>query len=190
MQIVLISGKQGAGKTSLQEALLAQWKRFAGKGGVKLNFADTLYEMHDAVLNILHRHLPKRNIVKDGPLLQLLGTEWGRKTIHQEIWVAILRERIKDFASLQDLLFVVGDCRFENEFDGFPEALKVRLTCPEEVRKARCSMWRENTQHPSEVGLDAYEAQGKFDLVIDTSEFNISSAADQVEYLLLQGAGS
>jgi hypothetical protein len=71
---------------------------------------------------------------------------------------------------------VIGDCRFENEFDAFPHALRVRLGCPEEVRKSRCSMWRENTQHPSEIGLDKYAKEGWFDLYLHTDSISSNGA--------------
>jgi hypothetical protein len=174
MDIVMISGKQGSGKTTTQKLLGEVWHKRFGTKITYVNFADILYEMHDSVLGILNRYWPRRNIVKDGPLLQMLGTDWGRKTIDEEIWVKCLEKKVQD---APEGLVVIGDCRFENEFDGLPNALRVRLDCPEEIRKQRCSMWRENTAHPSEVGLDRYAAEGRFDLQLETE---IMSAADCV----------
>lgn len=65
-------------------------------------------------------------------------------------------------------LVIIDDCRFTNEFDAFPQALRVRLNAAEDVRKGRAESWRENTVHPSEVGLDLYDIEGKFDLYLQT----------------------
>lgn len=192
MKIVLLSGKQGSGKTTIQRSLLIEWQRPQGLGRRALgaNFADVLYEMHNTVLNILYQYWPKRNIVKDGPLLQLLGTEWGRKTIDENIWVKCLRNKMKELAQrnshYKDLLLVVGDCRFKNEFNEFEDALRVRLVCSEEARKKRCEMWRENTQHPSEVDLDDYEE--KFDLVLDTENIPTHGCVDLIMAQLMKNS--
>lgn len=174
MQIVLISGPQGSGKTTTQNLLATRWQERMEQTVYCVNFADILYEMHNSVLSILEQYWPKRDLVKDGPLLQVLGTDWGRKTIDENIWVKCLQNKLKkrradDFSGgAVPELVIVGDCRFENEFDGFPEALRVRLECPEEDRKKRCSMWRDNTKHPSEISLDRYAAEGRFDLYLRT----------------------
>jgi hypothetical protein len=66
------------------------------------------------------------------------------------------------------VLVIIDDCRFPNEFEAFPEALRVRLNADEKVRKLRTEAWRENTLHPSEVSLDIYDIEGKFDLYLQT----------------------
>jgi hypothetical protein len=170
MKLLLLSGKQGAGKTSIQKAMTEAWFRKYNRGAHFVNFADPIYEMHDEVLKVLHKYWPDRDLVKDGPLLQLLGTEWGRK-IDENIWVKCLQKKVERMIEADpksDGLIIVGDCRFENEFDAFPNALRVRLEAPEEVRQPRCSMWRWNTNHPSEIGLDNYSDNGKFDMYLKT----------------------
>lgn len=67
-------------------------------------------------------------------------------------------------------LIIVDDCRFENEFDALPEALRIRLEAREEVRRLRADSWREDVFHPSETGLDKYCEEGKFDLVFNTED--------------------
>lgn len=175
MKIIMLSGKQGSGKSTISEALKEYWFNKHHKNMVsQLKFAGVLYEMHDAVLNVLHKYMAPRQIVKDGPLLQLLGTEWGRKTIGENIWVELMNAQI--YKKIIDCpiglhshgLLIIDDCRFENEFDALPDALRVRLRAEEGARKARCSMWRENTNHPSETGLDDYAVQGQFDLYLST----------------------
>lgn len=189
MKYVLISGKQGSGKTSLQHALNDAWFKRTGFDSCIVNFADILYEMHDAVLAVLHKYWPKRDLVKDGPLLQLLGTEWGRGTVDIDIWVKCLKNRAIKMNELSpsehECLFIVGDCRFPNEFDAFPEALTVRLEASTGVRKARCSMWRDRDDHPSETGLDGYK--DKFDLLINTESRTVEDAVQIVMDALIIG---
>ena len=103
---------------------------------------------------------------KSSPLLQFLGTEFGRKR-DTDIWVNLAKNKAEQL--LKSCQFVaVDDGRFENEFHAFPDAFKIRLECDRDIRKARCDAWRENEFHPSEVGLDEYSKQGKFDYYIDT----------------------
>lgn len=45
-------------------------------------------------------------------LMQTLGTEWGRKTIHPDIWINALRRRVIDNYGTP---LVITDIRFENE---------------------------------------------------------------------------
>lgn len=171
--VVLISGLQGSGKTTLQKALIKKWQEHKGHYGVALNFADVLYEMHDYIQNKMESYGIPKIEPKDRALMQLLGTQWGRAVKGEDVWVDVLKGKMKLLKEKQlkiaeKILFVVGDCRFRNEFDGLPTALRVRLVCDAEVRKARVSIWGDQN-HLSETDLNQYEIDGKFDLVFDTS---------------------
>src|SRR5574343_914769 len=131
--VILISGPQGSGKTTLQNALSSAIYSRLKKRVQKVNFADVLYEIHNYALNRLAFYGYKRDIVKDGPLLQLLGTEWARKHLGENVWVDIAKNKINNVQD--DAVTIIGDCRFPNEFDGFPSALRIRLHCDESVRK-------------------------------------------------------
>lgn len=175
--IVMISGKAGAGKTTTADRLEVEAKR-VGYGMVyRMKFADVLYMLHDTLLNVMEDLTGKPRVKKDGKLLQLLGTEWGRTQYGPNVWSDMVKKTIDKVTaeflaknSAGRILFIIDDCRFENEFNAFPEALRVRLTASEEVRKARADAWRDDTKHPSEVGLDKHEKLGAFDLVIHTDD--------------------
>ena len=175
MKIVLISGKMGSGKTTLARAIQEDhWDNV-----FLLNFADALYSMHDFCRRFLYdAGVLEPGETKDRKLLQWLGTEWGRE-IDKDVWVKILKRKIEahEGLNLGDELFVVADCRFENEVTAFPEAVKVRLECSREIRKARCSKWTETDAHPSEIGLDTYQ---DWDLVLDTGTTSVEVCARMV----------
>ena len=160
--VILISAKQGAGKSTLASRLAEHL------GGTIMKFAEPLYFMHDGLLPYIKKMgLRPDDMKKDGELLQMLG-EYGRR-IHKDVWAQILHRRIaQERAASPDTWFIIDDCRFENEFDAFPDAIKIRLTASEATRKARCSYWREDTSHPSEIGLDAYAGMAKFNIAINT----------------------
>ena len=62
-------------------------------GGRILKFADPLYEMQDAIYRIAGLELLK-NGEKHRGLLQYLGTQWGRMTISDSLWLDIFNDRV------------------------------------------------------------------------------------------------
>lgn len=182
----MISGKQGAGKTTAS-ASLVQLAIIADLIPKQFKFADPLYEIHNAAIPILHKYgIRPETMTKDGELLQVLGTEYGRNKINHDVWAASLRRRIDAWNSLSDRhIALIDDCRFENEMEMFPDAFKVRLEASEEIRKQRVSYWREDNQHPSEIGLDDYVRKAKFDLVWSTENVRTEVSAKGIwEYFL------
>jgi len=188
-RVVLISGKQGSGKSTTANGLVEKLVANGYPQTRIFKFAGPLYEMHDAVLEVLGKYGIKRpDLVKDGPLLQVLGTEWGRSTVDTNIWVKCAQNTVQnwfDRRPYDSAIAILDDCRFENEFDAFPEALKVRLECSAATRQKRCSMWRENQKHPSETGLDMYAELGKFDVVYETEYFSTGGIIEDLAKRLM-----
>jgi hypothetical protein len=77
-------------------------------GGKSLRFADPIYDIQKAVYQIVG--LPEK---KDRTLLQLIGTQWGRRTIDENIWVNVVVDRIKKEDPKTNLF--LADARFSNE---------------------------------------------------------------------------
>lgn len=157
MKIIAISGKMGAGKSTLMKQLDYQYR---------MRFSDPVYRMHDMVRECASSYgieMP----TKHRKLLEVLGTEVFRAD-DPDVWVNVMRERLQNLSGVSCTV-VIDDLRFFNEltlFREFPDAYLVRLECPTHIRKARCSAWGPQN-HPSNTGLDKYIEH--FDLIIDTS---------------------
>ncbi len=181
---LLISGKQGSGKTTTAK-LVSDLLEDTGFGVVNAKFADTLYKMHDACLRILKARgitVPE----KSGTLLQLLGTEYGRKVHGEDVWVncalgayeELVADAPKDGSFYNDIVYVIDDARFKNELAAFNFGFAARLECAKDVRKARCPAWRDNDTHQSETDLD--DSLDKFDVVINTALVRPEDAAEAI----------
>lgn len=188
-----LSGQQGSGKTTTLNGL----KAYAEKNGIKfvgVKFAETLYAMHDAVRKVaLERGIDMP--VKDGKLLQLLGTEWGRNNYGENIWVDSVKKTIntviesEKYGDTTDVkvMIVIDDCRFPNELEAFKNNfLTVRLTADRDARKGRADSWRDTENHASETALDGMEDQ--FDLVLDTVALDKEKVVSTiVDMMVLRG---
>jgi hypothetical protein len=172
-RVLLLSGKQGAGKTAVADALeaLTNDRRYFFQ---RFKYAEPMYEMHNEVKKIAKKYGLEVE-AKEGMLLQDLGY-WGVKRYGTDIWAKLAAEKIvpqlvQHFSTISpndNMLIVNDDCRRPEEFDAFPEAFRVRLVAPREIRKLRATSWREDENHPSETALDEYESLGKFNLILNT----------------------
>jgi len=177
---ILLSGKQGSGKTTTSNKL----KKYAEDNGIKffsVKFADTLYEMHNAIKAIARtKGIPMPE--KDGKLLQLLGTEWGRNGYGENIWVDAAKNAVANIIEAnfnQNIMIVIDDCRFPNELVAFNNFLTVRLVADRDARKVRTDSWRDTENHLSETALDDFA--NNFDLFIDTT---IASSDEAVRIII------
>lgn len=178
--ILLISGKMGSGKSTVARMLL---ERAWPVDAQLFKFADVLYSMHNRLLMELRGYnvsVPK----KDGKLLQLLGTDWGRAVYGENVWVDICKRRVNQWlASGVQRLAIIDDCRFPNELEAFPNALKVRLEAPADVRKQRCDAWRDDVGHASECALDGH-VEGGFDRVYNAEVLSAAEITTDILRLL------
>lgn len=158
---ILLTGKQGSGKTTL----LGKLGKYIGPTAVHEKFAGTLYACSTAVLQVLDRCGIRPTREQEKTLLQLLGTEWGRRQLGEDVWVRALIGRVQDYP-VSKTFVLIDDARFENEFWAFQKehTYTIRCLASEDTRRSRCDGWRENTSHPSETGLD-HIADHEFDFV-------------------------
>lgn len=120
-------------------------------GYLSVKFAGPLKEM----LSVLYRHMGYsrpyiasmlEGINKERPIVasydmtprrmhQTLGTEWGRKMVHPDLWVDIATRRIGEFNS-ENFPVVVDDMRLPNEFEALraiPGSVLVKVIRPGET---------------------------------------------------------
>ncbi len=112
--IIGLCGAAGAGKNTVAA-------RLAFRGYRWIAFADPLYDAVSAITGLTVEQLQDRSRKENtlgwiscSPrrLLQTLGTEWGRKMIHEEIWVMATMQKIE---SAPGVNFCITDVRFANE---------------------------------------------------------------------------
>lgn len=186
--VILLCGKQGSGKSTLSNAL-AHKLYPEGFNVYQMKYADPLYEMHDAVLEVARKwKFPIPDFRKNGPLLQVLGTEWVRHSLGPDVWVECLRNRIQqtveDSISGMPSVFIVEDCRFKNEFYAFPDAFRVRLTADRDIRMGRARSWRANENHQSETDLDDLSPR-EFSMLVDTGKLYPAEVLEQTYWSFL-----
>lgn len=168
--LVLVSGKQGSGKTTLADALALRAADY-GYRPVRTRFAAGLYKIHDAArAAAVELGIPWPP--KYGKFLQLMGTELGRDVFGKDVWVqaaqTLVERELRD--AVVPRVFILDDTRFPNEAAlrvAGTEARTIRLSAPADVRRARADGWRDTEDHESETALDEYGAL--FGQVLETA---------------------
>lgn len=121
--IIGLAGAAGAGKDTVADHL------FKAHGCLKLALADPLYAMISAMTGLPVEKMAERSVkeqdigwIGTSPrrLLQTLGTEWGRGTLGDDIWIKNLFRRIDSYSAAMGRWsnganFVITDVRFANE---------------------------------------------------------------------------
>jgi hypothetical protein len=170
----------GSGKSTLSAKLKSELPGTT----VQLKFADALYAMQEAIRPVAASYgIPFDK--KEGRLLQLIGTDWGRTVKGEGIWVNAAMNAAGEALSSGADFVIFDDARFPNEVDAFKSrALTVRLQAPTAVRAARAEAWRP-IPHVSETALDDY---ADWDVQVDTSHFSAKETA-QIVLMALRTKG-
>lgn len=117
MKIIGFSGGMGVGKSTaikILEDLYPSHPVFLVK------FAQPLYDIQEAAYDrISSVYKRSKDFKKDRKLLQWLGTDWGRDTISQTLWVDLWSASVddikRDHIFLDEPIIVCDDVRFDNE---------------------------------------------------------------------------
>jgi hypothetical protein len=146
--LIGMCGAAGSGKDTVASIL----------GFDRVAFADPLYEMVSIVTGLTPAEMRDRE-AKERPidwlgqsprqLLQTLGTEWGRDTISQSIWVDTAMRRVQRLLD-EGRDVVVTDCRFDNE----AAAIKAAGGVIWQVVRGLGSIKGLAARHASEGGVD------------------------------------
>lgn len=167
MKIIAIHGPMGSGKTTACEII----KSYLFCKGITTSVVPIAKPLKDFARQL---GWDGKKDAKGRRLLQLLGTECGRKCIHEDIWVHKWKQAINGEES--DVI-LCDDMRFLNEYssikmmDAYDRVIMIKLVGRGyEVH----GLWKKivkwirlklNMVHPSEVPLPDY----LFDHVIDNS---------------------
>ena len=149
--IIAISGKKGAGKTTLarnlKSRLSGNWETiplasaFKGLCGMALD----RHLIHDLTED--EKNQPTVLGMTTRELLQKVGT--ALRGVHPDFWIRVWDSRTKGLARLypqQGLNFIVDDVRYLNEYDFFATKGAVLVRLKRNVLPP--------DDHPSEIGLD------------------------------------
>ena len=142
--IIGLTGKKGCGKSTVGRIIAEEWGY-----GIK-SFATPIKLMLSAMGlsdDELYNPEKKEEIIPEfgkspRELMQLLGTEFGRTLVSQNIWVASLEKHLEQGQS-----YVIDDVRFPNE------AAMIRANGGIVVRVVR-GLDDEPAEHISEAGID------------------------------------
>lgn len=152
--LIGLCGAAGSGKNTVADHLQRR------HGWIQFGFADPVYAAVSAatgipVLRLRDREEKEKPIEWLGKspreLLQTLGTEWGRNTVRDDIWVQIaMRQAAKCHQYLRGAAGVaITDVRFENEV----AAIKAAGGRIWRVTRGASSVVGDARQHSSEAGI-------------------------------------
>lgn len=174
--IGLYSPVMQSGKSTVASWLVRQ------HGFERVAFASTLKDMARVFLSVYAQHPADVDRMLDGDLkeqevpglghsprwvMQTLGTEWGRRSLHPEVWVNVAMAKAKKLMA-EGKSVVIDDVRFPNEYRAVAELGSTWMIM-------RRGSQTDTPKHPSEGQLDWVG----YDYVI----FNNDSKSDLYRYI-------
>lgn len=170
IKLIGLTGYRGTGKDTVAAVLNRHgFRQYALAEPLK----SALVQMFDLPVDAFENRETKEAVLEDigcSPryLAQTLGTEWGRRYVADDLWVRVMRRKIRPMLEV-GLRVVVSDVRFDNEAREIHElgGIVVRVRRPsvdgpmqEAMRRTR---WRRHLAclglpvdpgvHPSEFGV-------------------------------------
>lgn len=145
--IIALCGLAGSGKNAVASIL-----RRNHSFGV-IAFADPIYDAVAAITGMHRRELEDRAIKEQvipwlgkspRELLQTLGTEWGRNTVRDDIWIQRAMQAAKHYSRV-----AVCDCRFANE----AQAVLRAGGAVWQIRRHASGLAGSAARHASEAGI-------------------------------------
>lgn len=115
--LIGMAGYARSGKDTVADMLVKQ------HGFVKVRFADalkrglaTMFDMTEAQLDGDQKELEIPRLGRTSRyMMRTLGTEWGRRLIHPDVWVIAMEQHLSQLLASGCRRIVISDVRFENE---------------------------------------------------------------------------
>lgn len=150
MKIVAFTGFMGSGKSTAIKFL----RELLNYQTVNVKFAAPLYDIQELIYRrISGAYERPADFVKDRKLLQWLGTDWGRNTISDTLWVDLWKHQVGLVKNLQKNVKVItcDDARFDNEAEAVKAigGIVVKIT----RKNANPEGGQGITKHASEQGI-------------------------------------
>lgn len=150
--IIGFSAGMGAGKTTAIECVQFLLKDTKQKIAV-VKFAQPLYDMQEFIYRrISSVHERPADFVKDRKLLQWLGTDWGRDSINQNLWVNIWKAEALA-KQKEGYLVLCDDVRFDNEAVELIKLDGIVVKINADFAKERITTANGLKNHASEAGI-------------------------------------
>ncbi len=149
--IIALNGKMGVGK-STAAALIA---KVSDRPIRIVKFAAPLYDMQEFIYRrIAEVYTRPDTFIKDRTLLQWLGTEWGRGTISQTIWVDLWKAEAVALSN-HGFTVVCDDVRFDNEAETVRALGGVVINIQTDRNENPATAVKGLTNHASENGVNS-----------------------------------
>lgn len=166
--VVLVSGSMGTGKNYLTKEYLLPAFVTHGFSVTPFSFADGFKTDSIVFQGLKYDEAYDHKTYESRRILQLRGTEHGRKLYGEDIWVVYALARLRSLYDSGLRAVVITDARFPNELQRFhhifPKCATIRIRAPSRhrervLREARGndSIMETLMQHESESALDNYD---------------------------------
>ncbi len=151
MRIIGLNGGMGVGK-STAAGIITQ---LSDRPVHLVKFAQPLYDMQEYIYSrIKSVHTRPSTFIKDRKLLQWLGTEWGRGTISESLWIDLWRAEVEQALST-GCNVICDDVRFDNEGEIIRKLGGTVINIQSIHAENRMSNLRGITAHASEAGVNS-----------------------------------
>ena len=152
--IIGFTGQMGSGKSTAIERL----KKYAGRVEL-VKFAGPIYDIQEYVYSrIASVYTRPDTFTKDRKLLQWIGTDWGRDTISQTIWLDLWKAKVRSVQNQHiytpNLTIVCDDVRFDNEAEMVKSLGGHVVQIISDKTQNRIDTTAGIVHHKSEAGLD------------------------------------
>lgn len=147
-KIIAFSGKMGVGKSTA----IAVLNQLVNIPTANVKFAQPLYDMQEFIYQRISSVVKRpENFTKDRKLLQWLGTDWGRDSISQSLWIDLWKAEVAGYIGG---IITCDDVRFDNEGEVI-KSLGGKLILIESSKNSdRIDTTAGLKNHASEAGVD------------------------------------